>query len=534
MTAHDQLVKKVEQFLNKAGFVTDTYIELELNENGVPKKYEYDVCAKYEEILIIVECKAGSNTELKNLILEWKSKRDKFDQFEKKVINSSKKKITTSLLNEVETSNVLFVVNNFEPTETNYTHLDSEDMGIWDNTDLDFYNITINALGEWTKYEIMTDLNIQPEETKKTINLPGIQIKQPASKCYLISMEPSHLLKIAYVFRRSSRAKGAYQRIIKKNRLNEMGEFLKKSRSLLPNNIILGFESKVKISPIKNEVVELTIPMEYCSAWVIDGQHRLFGFTRTKYKEIEKKFKIPVVAFTDLPDRDQAHMFIDINNNQKKMDKTLLSDLMTELKDLNEPMTWPSLLVKELNKNGPWKNKIKILEVEQRKPINLYSFGRYGLMQRLLKPRLKYGKIIKYEGPLYKYAKFDIKKSFDGEKNQSAFRKQLKLLQDYFVVIQKIVYDKNKQKNMWENSRKYGLTKATGVTAMLLVLCKILETGKTFDQLKIGKFMLPIKNVDFSKEKIKQFGRGYDSYNQLANEIISKLNRKNTVQLEKF
>jgi hypothetical protein len=201
---------------------------------------------------------------------------------------------------------------------------------------------------------------------------------------------------------------------------------------------------------------------------------------------------------------------------------------MTDLGDLSEPMTWPSLIVKNLNEDGVWKDKIKILEIEKRKPINLYSFAKYALLQRLLKPRFQHGQVKEYTGPLYKYAKFDFTKSVNWKKNKQALQKQSELLKTYFNIVKKIVSD-----NTWENSM-FGLTKTTGVNALLLVLQRILETKKSFDELKIGKFLLPVKNIDFKNETLKRYGRGWDSYTTLANMIIDKLNQHNTIKLKKF
>lgn len=77
VTRHDALITKTDNFFKKAGFITDQKVIVELDEDGTPKQYEFDVCAKYQEILIIIECKSGSNQDLKNLILEWVTKKTK-------------------------------------------------------------------------------------------------------------------------------------------------------------------------------------------------------------------------------------------------------------------------------------------------------------------------------------------------------------------------------------------------------------------------------------------------------------------------
>ena len=521
--SHRKLTKKIEQIFNKAGFKTDREVDIEIKENATVKRFNLDVCAIYKEVLIIAECKAGTNVKLHDLILEWAEKKRKLDELPVKVITSARKAIKTRSLKEIEKTSVLFAAEKYEVTQANYDYAKSERMHIWDATAIDYFIHTASALGIWTKYEIMKELEVKPDETEEIIKVPAIEVKQPGGKCYLTSIDPCYLLKIAYVYRRSLGGKEAYQRIIKKNRIQEIAKFLGRSNSVLSNNVILAFESKVE--PDKNE---LKIPIEYCSAWVVDGQHRLFGFTRTGYYREDKKFGIPVVAFTDLSTIDQARMFIDINNNQKKMDRTLLSDLMTLVKDLREPLTWPSLLVKELNRVGVWKDRIQILEIQKGKPINLYSFARYALLQRLLRPIYEHGKFQGFSGPLFRYAKFDHKKSIDNPRNKQAFEKQVSLLLTYFGLVARLLG------NRWTNFRKYGITKATGVNALLLVLNKILETNKSFRELQIGRFLEPLKKVRLTNKSIKRYGRGWDSYLGLANAIIGKLNNENEVKLELY
>jgi DNA sulfur modification protein DndB len=523
---HQNLMKKIEQILHKAGFRTDREVKIEIKENGTFREVELDVCAIYNEALIVTECKAGGNNKLKNLILEWATKKQKLESKPVKVTKSVRGVLTTSVFERIEKINVLFVAENFEVTETNYNQARSEKMDIWDGTAIDYYMDTTSALGNWTKYEIMKELGIKTAETKRSVRVPAIEINQPGDKCYLTAMQPSDLLKIAYVYRRSLGEKEAYQRIIKSKRIEEIGKFEDRSNSLLPNNVILAFESNVKFDKNANE---LEIPMEYCSAWVVDGQHRLYGFTQTKYSTREdEKFQIPIVAFKNLSTIDQTRMFIDINNNQKKMDKTLLSDLMTVVGDLTVPLTWASLLVKALNQDGPWKNRIKILETHKKRPINLYGFAQYALLHRLLKPNYKHGELDGFSGPLFKYAPFDYKKSLNNQKNKDTFKKQVDLLQTYFGIIAKLVRSK------WTNSRKYGITKPTGVNALLLVLYKILETNKSFDQLKIEKYLEPVSSVRWTNQSIKKYGRGWDSYHGLADTIIKKLNSNNTVKLTPY
>ena len=81
----------------------------------------------------------------------------------------------------------------------------------------------------------------------------------------------------------------------------------------------------------------LHIPKRYRSAYIIDGQHRLYGYSDSLYATTNT---IPVVAFVDLERSEQIKLFMDINENQKAVPKslrvTLNADMLWESPDLSE------------------------------------------------------------------------------------------------------------------------------------------------------------------------------------------------------
>lgn len=70
------------------------------------------------------------------------------------------------------------------------------------------------------------------------------------------------------------------------------------------------------------------LPKKYCSAYIIDGQHRLYGYSGSEYAT---KNTIPVVAFENLEKEEQIRLFMDINENQKAVPKNLRNTLSADL-----------------------------------------------------------------------------------------------------------------------------------------------------------------------------------------------------------
>jgi DGQHR domain-containing protein len=109
--------------------------------------------------------------------------------------------------------------------------------------------------------------------------------------------------------------------------------------------------------------VVITTPEYFGCAWIIDGQHRLYGFADSDLKDYET---VPVVAFNEMNDITfEAKVFMDINAKQKAIDANLKWDLYEDLyvdsKDRTESDLYKiSVIAKKLNKKGPLRNQIEI------------------------------------------------------------------------------------------------------------------------------------------------------------------------------
>lgn len=104
-----------------------------------------------------------------------------------------------------------------------------------------------------------------------------------------------------------------------------------------PNSIIVNFndkkgkiifDSKSKESDSNSCSGTLKIPNSYGMAYIIDGQHRVYGYANSDYKENNT---IPVVGFVNLDTIEQLEIFMDINENQKAVSPSLRLDLAEDL-----------------------------------------------------------------------------------------------------------------------------------------------------------------------------------------------------------
>lgn len=177
--------------------------------------------------------------------------------------------------------------------------------------------------------------------SKKPIVIPALKGEMGGKQYYLFSIEPSTLLKIGFVLHRTKvndSLAPTYQRLLVPKRLKGITKFID-GGGYFPNSILLNFASvndsiKVTFDPIHKEEGSnaefglLNIPNAYGIAYIIDGQHRVYGYATSNQKEIHT---IPVVAFQDMSNDEQLRIFMEINENQKAVSKDLRIDLEQDL-----------------------------------------------------------------------------------------------------------------------------------------------------------------------------------------------------------
>lgn len=222
------------------------------------------------------------------------------------------------------------------------------------------------------KYHIFRDFGISGIKisgSKKYFDpILALELYEPKlqDSVYNFFVLPEMLLKFAYVFRKETKTK-AYQRLLKSSRISSIAKFINKEQGHFLNNIIIDFseeENKIKFDPIKINKNEkkniklgyLYIPRVYCFAWIIDGQHRLYGYTETE--EGRKNDYLPVTATKNLEKSKQAELFLNINIKQKRVNSNLAWTIYSNLKD--EPKGEIANIAINLNKRAPFKNKIWI------------------------------------------------------------------------------------------------------------------------------------------------------------------------------
>lgn len=300
--------------------------------NSSPLYKQIDIFAKDEETVIVAECKSCASPKKRSLqkdIEEFASLKGPIAQSIKQHYG---KDFKPKILWMFFTENVIWTKEDKQRAAGNNIHVVTE-------RELRYYLQIGDHLRKAARYQFLAE-HLKGQKIPELANrkVPAIKGKLGGETYYTFATTPADLIKIAFVNHRSlNDPEGApsYQRLVSRSRIREIANFIK-GGGYFPNNILVNFtenvrfETKEKDETAKISFGSLYLPDKYRSVWVIDGQHRLYG-----YAPLEKKFSnqnIIVVAFEKLDKTDEANLFVTINHEQKTVPKTLLDDLEGELK----------------------------------------------------------------------------------------------------------------------------------------------------------------------------------------------------------
>lgn len=207
-----------------------------------------------------------------------------------------------------------------------------------DNT-FEYVDSLIKSYRDAAHYQFMGLIMKGQLINRDKIEVPAIEGTMGGKTYYMFSLEPHTLLKIGFVLHRTRANESempTYQRLLVPSRLKGISKFID-GGGFFPNSAILNFnereaklefhgQARSKDSASRTGI--LKIPNAFAIAYIIDGQHRIYGYARSKFKASNT---IPVVAFKNLDPGDQLELFMQINENQKAVSPTLRITLEEDL-----------------------------------------------------------------------------------------------------------------------------------------------------------------------------------------------------------
>lgn len=292
---------------------------------------QIDVVAVSEDAIFVVECKAAHSLTKGNFKVEL----NKIEQYKEGVSLALKQ-----VYGENKRVKFIFATRNYRIGDEDKTRMLNNDIYNLNNNSYDYITNLIKSYKESVVYQFYALMFKDELINDKEYKIPALRGTMGGNKYYIFSIEPSILLKIGFVLHRTrvnDSMAPTYQRLLIPKRLKGITKFIDDG-GYFPNSIIINFNSSEKVNvrfrkitaetDSKSEFGFLYIPNAYAFAFIIDGQHRLYGYAQSKHKESST---IPVVAFENMPSEEQLQIFMDINENQKAVSPSLRLDLVQDL-----------------------------------------------------------------------------------------------------------------------------------------------------------------------------------------------------------
>lgn len=303
--------------------------------------------------------------------------------------------------------------------------LSEEDYALFDNLKfvqpktLEYFQWIVKSIKLSARKEVFRYLNLTSDQiglissssSSTQITAPIIYPKEFTglkNRVRIVSfmMSAEDLLNTCYVLRKDNWDESIwlYQRLIDKNKIKSIREFLESKGESFYNNIIVALPDNVafldaskhykSVDEIGNLEgnCKLILPKEMNSICVIDGQHRIFAHYESgidskqerRITELRKQLHLLVTGLVFPKDmkseeraRIQSEIFLDINSNAKPVPLNVL----LQIKRIKNPIADESIaqfIIEKLNKEGVFQNLLQVSSLEAGK-IKTASIVRFAL-----------------------------------------------------------------------------------------------------------------------------------------------------------
>ena len=294
---------------------------------------QIDVIAINDETIFLIECKSSEKPSPARLL------KDEFDLLGKRL--DGFKKALWQIFGKEKKIKYIFATRNLR-IPTNSVHLErleKTNSFYYNNNTYDYVYSLIKNYKNAAFYQFLGLVFKNELINNNKIEIPAVKGKMGKKEYYMFSIEPSLLLKMGFILHRTRANESefpTYQRLLIPSRLGKITKYIDDG-GYFPNSIIINFNSKKRKIIFEHNSKEidsnscsgtLKIPNSYSIAYIIDGQHRVYGYANSIFKENNT---IPVVGFINLDTIEQLEIFMDINENQKAVSPSLRLDLAEDL-----------------------------------------------------------------------------------------------------------------------------------------------------------------------------------------------------------
>jgi DGQHR domain-containing protein len=297
-----------------------------------------DTIAVFPKYILLVESK---NTEASVFISEWIS------QFREARKSHMLQHLIKSYPGTDAAIAILIVKNSSSIIGRNSNELKQLGIKLFDERDLDYFLTIKRAVGIGVGHLFWARVAPRIFDDSEEKQLPALCVSLGRKKeAYIFAAKPRQLLIRCFVSHReiNSKPQGVqgYQRMLQPKKLIKIARYIENGNTF-PTPIVVAFKPKRKyFQPTTKDLQKrqdtdgrktvifghVELPSEPGSIQIIDGQHRLFGYTKVEPSE---KHIIQVIAYSQPGDQNPANLFVDINSEQTPVKSNLLWELYPDI-----------------------------------------------------------------------------------------------------------------------------------------------------------------------------------------------------------
>jgi DGQHR domain-containing protein len=426
---------------------------------------QIDVFAKDDETVVVLACRAREVRGRRGLQRDLTETAGLQKNFGQSIRTYFGRQFNPRIIWIYATHNIIWSEADVERAETANIRVVTEN-------EIQYFEAFISHIGAAGRYQFLAEfLEGSKIPNLENIRVPAVKGRFGRHTYYSFVVSARHLLKIAFVNHQSLNhpdGRPAYQRMINKKRINDIGMFIQHG-GFFPTNILVNFVDQCRFDLLPNKDNTdrdikfgwLYLPSKYKSAWVIDGQHRLYGFSNVPDNFLDTN--LFVLAFEKMDTKTEADLFITINHEQRSVSKSLLVTLQADLKvgssDPKEAISAiASALVRSINNDNtsPFFRRFEIPGIPPADSQNLtIAEAVKGLVRSTL-----LGRVLP--------KKSRISGFFSGETDEDTINRARRLLNGYF----RSLMDANPER--WEKGRAAYICVNPGIRAHFQLIQEIL------------------------------------------------------------
>jgi DGQHR domain-containing protein len=129
-------------------------------------------------------------------------------------------------------------------------------------------------------------------------------VTQGRHRFYTLTLPSDVLANTCFVTTRDEDPKAGFQRVLDNKRAQQIADYIDVGLGTIPTSIVLSAQHDADLQVIgKGKTLQFA---DHPRAFlVLDGQHRVFGFSLAK-----TSLRVPVVIYNNLSPRDESRLFI--------------------------------------------------------------------------------------------------------------------------------------------------------------------------------------------------------------------------------